>query len=589
MKLFINPRLFKFLVHFLTCGLLFCILTGCIGGRIGQDSISGELNSDQLFKVQGIDLESLSEVAPKPVEDNNLENSLELNDNAAHENSAKSVSPDNEKDSEQDAPEQISANDSTILSNQKENNVQSMSLTLEDARSMALENNLDVSVSVIQPAIAAKNVAIEQARFDATFSNSVSWSDNFKDGTMGGFYDVQPSLSQALPGGGNVGISGGGTSLLYDNQTQTKAYQDQIGLNVSQPLLRGFGLRTSTAPIRIARLEQQASESQAKLNIIQTLASLEVAYWEVEASRGELLVQERQLNVAELQLSNVEKLIKNGIVTRVERNRAISGMLARRENVVVAETNLRLSERKLKQIINSSILPVESKTHILCETKWQPMRIKLDPSKLMGIAVTNRMELATLQVQLTVNEINTKLAKNGLLPQLDLALSYVRQGQALKERAAFDNIFRPQRSLDDYTIGATVTFPLGNRAARARSDQAKLERLRLLASKDRTELLIRKEIYDSVDQLERDWQRIIAANAAAKSAELTYEAELDQFLQGVRTSTEVLEAASNWAFAESRKVRALADYAISKVYIALATGTMLGFSQVEWQPTTLQN
>ncbi|MDA7534613.1 TolC family protein [Verrucomicrobia bacterium] len=536
-------------------------------------------------------MESLSEVTPKPVEDDDLENSLELNDNAAHENFAKSVAPNNEKDSEQDAPDQMSANDSTILSNQKENNVQSMSLSLEDARAMALENNLDISVSVIQPAIAAKNVAVEQARFDATFSNSVSWSDNFKDGTMGGFYDVQPSLNQALPGGGNVGISGGGTSLLnpYNNQAQSKAYQDQIGVNLSQPLLRGFGIRTSTASIRIARLEQQASESQAKLNIIQTLASLEVAYWEVEASRRELLVQEEQLKVAELQLSNVEKLIKNGIVTRVERNRAISGMLARRENVVVAKTNLRLRERKLKQIINSSILTVDSKTHILCETQWQPMRIKLDPSKLMGIAVTNRMELATLQVQLTVNEINTNLAKNGLLPQLDLALSYVRQGQALKERAAFDNIFRPERSLDDYTIGATVTFPLGNRAARARSDQAKLERLRLLASKDRTELSIRKEIYDSVDQLERDWQRIIAANAASKSAELTYEAELDQFLQGVRTSTEVLEAASNWAFAESRKVRALADYAISKVYIALATGTMLGFSQVEWQPTILQN
>jgi outer membrane protein len=532
-------------------------------------------------------LESLSEVAPKPIEDGDFENPLEPKNTSGDESPIKSLPSEKQTGSAPGVSEQRATEDSMISPDEKNNVIQSISLTLEDARAMALENNLDVAVSIIQPAIAAKDVLVEQARFDATFSNSVSWSDNFKEGTLGGVYDIQPSLSQALPGGGNVGISGGGTSSALDSTV--KGYQGQVGLNVSQPLLRGFGLRTSTAPIRIARLKQQSSEAQSKLNIIQTLASLEVAYWEVEASRKELLVQQEQLKVAELQLSNVEKLIEKGIVTRVERNRAVSGMLARRENVVVAETNLRLSERKLKQLINSSTLPVDSKTHILCETQWKPMRIELDPSKLMDIAVANRMDLATIQLQLTVNEINTKLAKNGLLPQLDLLFSYVRQGQALKERTAFDNIFRPQRTLDDYTIGATMSFPLGNRAARARSDQAKLERLRLLASRERTELSIRKEIYDAVDQLERDWERILAAKAAAKSAELTYEAELDQFLQGVRTSTEVLEASSNWAFAESREVRALTDFAISKVYIALATGTMLGFSQVEWQPTVLQN
>ena len=55
-----------------------------------------------------------------------------------------------------------------------------------------------------------------------------------------------------------------------------------------------------------------------------------------------------------------------------------------------------------------------------------------------------------------------------------------------------------------------------------------------------------------------------------------------QFEVGLRTSTEVLDAQSRLADAQSREVRALADYQISLVDIAFATGTLLGQSQVEF-------
>ncbi len=98
------------------------------------------------------------------------------------------------------------------------------------------------------------------------------------------------------------------------------------------------------------------------------------------------------------------------------------------------------------------------------------------------------------------------------------------------------------------------------------------------------QIRIRKEVLDAVDQLERDWNRIIAAMDAAEGALEAYEAEVEQNFAGRRTSTEVLEASLYMAQAESRVVRALADYAMSKVYIALSTGTMLGFSNIVWEP-----
>ena len=54
---------------------------------------------------------------------------------------------------------------------------------------------------------------------------------------------------------------------------------------------------------------------------------------------------------------------------------------------------------------------------------------------------------------------------------------------------------------------------------------------------------------------------------------------------GVRTSTDVLDAAARLADAQSSEVRALADYERARVDIAFGTGTLLGYDQIRWEPT----
>jgi len=60
----------------------------------------------------------------------------------------------------------------------------------------------------------------------------------------------------------------------------------------------------------------------------------------------------------------------------------------------------------------------------------------------------------------------------------------------------------------------------------------------------------------------------------------TLEGEQRQFEVGIRTSTDVLDAAAQLANAQSREVRALADWQIALVDLAFATGTTLGGARV---------
>ncbi len=65
----------------------------------------------------------------------------------------------------------------------------------------------------------------------------------------------------------------------------------------------------------------------------------------------------------------------------------------------------------------------------------------------------------------------------------------------------------------------------------------------------------------------------------------TLEAESRQFDRGARTSTDVLDAATSLADAQSAEVLAIGDYRISLVDLAVATGTVLGSAGVNWDET----
>ena len=87
-----------------------------------------------------------------------------------------------------------------------------------------------------------------------------------------------------------------------------------------------------------------------------------------------------------------------------------------------------------------------------------------------------------------------------------------------------------------------------------------------------------------MDQVEANWQRILAARQTTILNGRLYEAEKRQFEQGLRTSADVLDAQIRFANAQSNEISALTDYQISLVDVAYATGTLLGSAGVRWEP-----
>lgn len=463
-------------------------------------------------------------------------------------------------------------------------------LSIEEARAQVLENNLDLRVAFVDPLIANESLRAEAAKFEAVFQPFARYRNDDRPTLQTTVPNQQEVLS--LGGGVDVPLRTGGRLSVDLTATKTDSpsavlagsqlFSSDATFSISQPLLRNAGEEVSTASIAIAGYNEQIAQARTRLLVIAQLAGVERSYWRLYAARRELEVAQRQFELAEEQLRSAERRVNAGDSPPLEAVRAQSGVAQRLEAIIVAENNVLATQRELKRTMNRADLDVGSAQALIPATPPDPAPYDLDPDRLTTLAIDNRDELLEVELGLLSDAVNEGFARNQLLPLLNLDGSYTFSSLATTARENLDRLVN--NKFQSFSVGISGEVPLGNEAAEARLERAVLTRLQRVLSKAARAQSIRQDVLDAIDRVRAGWQRILAARQAAILAGRTLEGERRQFDAGSRTSTDVLDAATRLAEAQLAEIRALTDYQIAKVDLAVATGTTLGASKVSWSP-----
>jgi len=469
--------------------------------------------------------------------------------------------------------------------------VEKIELTIEDARQQALENNLGLRVQLLDPTIARESVNQERARFESLFTANIDYaisdtptSSQLNDAGAKQF-NVVPGVQIPLMTGGQIDFALPLSRSEVNNQFSTlnPAYSSDGRVSISQPLLRGFGTDANAQGIRIAFYSAQQSEARTKLEVIRVLADVERVYWRLNAAMRELKVRREEYNLAHEQLERAGRQVRAGVAAEVEIVRAEAGVADTLQNIIDAENRLRDRQRELKRVLNLPSIQMDSPTFIVPKTEPIAIPYKLDPNVLVNQSLNQRMELLETELEITKSTVSYLAAKNDMLPLVSLQYTFNVNGLG----SSFEDSFSMVRDKDfeDHRIGLQVQIPIGNEAARSRLRQSLSTRVQQLATRDNQILTIKQEVFNAVDQLNANYQKILAARIRVQLAARVLEAEIRQFEQGLRTSTEVLDAQTKLSNAQSAEVAAVAEYQIAQIDLAQATGTLLGASKVEWSPT----
>lgn len=481
----------------------------------------------------------------------------------------------------------------------------SNALSIADARIRALKNNLSIQVAKIDPLIAATSTREEEAKFDNIIfayakyneldtpkisSDNVSFTSNnpsLNDEKLKLSLLEQQKRSAQLEAGIRIPLRTGGTVTLsspLENKVSrglfdSDEYRSALTFSISQPLLRNAGRDVNEASIRIAEYSERANELNTRLQSIRIIAMVDKAYWALYQAWGELDVRRQQYELASQNLEMVKTRVQEGLSAAIEVNRAEIGVADRLDALIISETNVKLAQRQLNMLMND--LPESGNSFIAPSSEPSLLKYEFDRTQLLQDALDGRLEILAQEIQLAADQARIGYLENQILPLFMLDYQY---GALSNTQNNFNNIYQNlfNGQFSDWSIGLKFEMPLNNGVRKEQLERAVLQRNQRLATKQMQVLTVKKEIFDALDYVDQNWQRILAARQQVIVAGFNYQAELKQFNEGLRTMTEVLETLTRLGDAQLKELRAVTEYQVALIDTAYATGTLLGYSKLDF-------
>jgi outer membrane protein len=459
------------------------------------------------------------------------------------------------------------------------------SLTLRECIHRALQNNLEIKSERVNPTIGTWGVVGAQGVYDPLLSGGMSYQDNTQPldperAKSLGITSIKQqeltpelSLGGKLPTGAQYNLSASDTRTSGTLVSNNFVYTGTAVASLTQPILKNFGFGVNAATIRIAR----ASRSIAIQNFIQLVMTkineVSTAYYELvyAIENHKAAVENREL-ARELLEQNRQRE-KIGTMSRLDVIQAESGVASSEQGVILTARAIKDNENTLKRLICQQV--TEFRGLSLVPVNYPVVqRIATDVAQSTRTALQMRADYRSANQALERQNIQVQFNRNQLWPEIDLQGSYGLNGRSGSGFGDFvDNTASGNSPV--WTIGFTVSLPIGDRQARANYHTARLQAEQQLLSVKELEQDIIVDVDNAVGHVETNLKSVEAAQAASRLAQESLDAEKQKLLAGTSTTFLVLQAQSQLATARTAEIRARADYSESIVALDLAEGTIL--------------
>lgn len=473
-------------------------------------------------------------------------------------------------------------------------------LSLRDAVYLTLANNSEVRIQEL--GIESAKYSLLSAhqpfdpRVDALFNatrSSIPTTTLIQGApTLGTLsQNMQLNYSQTFETGTNFQVNLI-TSKLSTNSTFSfinPSLFSTINFQFTQPLLRNRWLFANRAPLVIARRNLQQSQANFEVQVGNAILAVANQYWQVVQARGILEVQRKSLEQAEASYKRDKRALELGALPPLDIYQSESQVAVRRVELIQAEYALKQSEDSLRLTIGASQDPYFGALDLeLTETPEPSGELRsVDEATALKQATARRAEFVVSRLNLANADTGIRLARNNLLPDLQLAGFYSGNGlgghefdpvsQQLISRSGFGGSLSQAFGFGFPTYGFTLSLnlPVRNRAAQAELGTAFVVRRNGLYAERQVREQVTLEVSNAVHQLELAKLTLAAGKSAVDLARKTVAAEQRKYELGGGQIFYVLAAQTELAGAELSLLQAEVGYQMSLAAVDYATGGLL--------------
>lgn len=456
-----------------------------------------------------------------------------------------------------------------------------VNLTIKDAIKIAVEKNLDVKAELYNPASSEADIRKYYGIYDpllsllTKFQNSNTLpASSFLSGASVSrqkTLNYNAGASQLIPYGGTVGLSFDNTWVSNNSDPtrfMNKYYQSDLTLTFSQPLLQNFGRETTELNIFVAKYGKEGALEQFKNKLMDIISQVRTQYFQLHALRENLEVKKTSLALAEKILSDTQAQVKAGVLPAMEILNAEFSVATRQKDLIDAERALKDQTDVLRLLLqmqgNGEIIPVDT----LSKEPYQ-----VDEAAEIQRALAARPDLKQLQVTLKTNELQSRVARNQTLPNLNLNASTAFTGLASDYNRDLERVASTKYPI--WGVGLQLTYPIGNHSAENDYIKSKLKVAQTQTQVKSLEESISNEVKTAVRAVQSTYKQLDVTSRGRAYADEVLQAYIKKQKVGLATSKDVMDSLNNQVTAKGNAIQALSDYNNAINLLWKATGELL--------------
>jgi len=479
-----------------------------------------------------------------------------------------------------------------IMSAIAQTNPATRTMSLQDCFTEALQHNFAVQIEYYGPQISLYNLYSAYGGYDPAFSISGQHDVNV---SPGGFTPEQiplpattsksdvfsSGLGGALPSGLIYNFSGSIADRNFNQFTNhSESSGGSIGVTLTQPLLKNFWIDGNRLTISIARNRLKYSEQGLRSLIINTITSVENAYYDLIFAKGDVQVQEEALVLSQKQLSDDEQRVQVGSLAPLDVQQDKSQVAQDQANLIAARFRFVSAQNILKNLLTDNYSAWHDQD-IEPITPLNATRQFFDLQESWNRGMTQRPDLIQAKLDVEQQGIQLKYSFNQLFPELDLTGSYGFNGEGREFSGVFSQV--DQGNAPFYSYGAQLSIPLGNVKARNNYKAGKANKEQLLLALKQLEQAIMVSIDNAVKQSESTWENVQATHEARIYAEAALDAEQKKYNVGKSTTFTVLQLQIKLTQARSAEIGSVVNYHKALALLAHEEGNTLETHQIDFK------
>ena len=454
-------------------------------------------------------------------------------------------------------------------------------LSLEDAILFALKNNVQLKIQNMN--VESDKIGIEQekALYDPKIKASVASKQN-KSKTLanGDLRDAktdetvaQFEIEQLLENGATIGINAE-IDKAKRSSNGGQLYENRLGIDYNQPLMRGAGRKINLISLREAELDYEYSKYELQAYLLSFVASVEKQYWEHYLSLKRLEIVNESMNLAVQQRKETDSRIRAGSIAESEMAAADAEVARCEEDTINAQSNVVNSAVNLLRSVNPDMNNFWKNFPKLTDTPFMKNFEAKSLEEHIAQAIKERPELKQARIRLKRNDLEIVATENGLLPKLDFFINLGDTGYSKSFRNSNPKLGHNGYPYDTQ-VGLSFETTGGRRAAKVKAHKAKLTKEISREALKNLEQLAKADVIKAYIEVQRTKKQIAATAATTEKQKEKLRVEEIKFNVGKTTSYQVSQAQRDLTEAKIAEIGAVIEYTNAITDLLRADGTSL--------------